>query len=458
MSGLAQALLARGARVSGSDIQRNAATERLAAQGATIYDTQGTENLERERPDLVVVTAAIPEDNPELVAAYAAGIEVVSRAEFLGRLMAGYSGPRIAVTGTHGKTTTTAMLACALVEAGLDPTLLLGGEYAPLGGNARIGRSEVFLTEACEAYDSFLALRPDVAVITNIEADHLDYYMLEARLFASFRRFIGQTASNGLLVWCAEDEGTQRLVAELPEDAGPRRRIAYGLEPHGPNSIRAAAVVREGMRTRFVVSRTAEDGSEESLGAVRLCVPGQHNVLNALAAIATGLALNVPFSTIAAALEGFGGTERRFEVLAEAGGVTLLDDYAHHPTEIRATITTAREVYPERRLVVVFQPHLYSRTRDFLDEFADTLAEADVIVLTDIYPAREQPIPGVRVADIVHRAAAQAPAKTVLYLPDKRDVLGALVWLVRTGDVVMTMGAGDIREVGEAYAARLQRT
>lgn len=457
MSGLAQALLARGVRVSGSDIQRNTAMERLAAQGAAVYDTQVAENLEHERPDLVVVTAAIPEDNPELMAAYAAGIEVVSRAEFLGRLMAGYSGPRIAVSGTHGKTTTTAMLACVLVEAGLDPTVLLGGEYAPLGGNARIGRSGVFLTEACEAYDSFLALRPDVAVITNIEADHLDYYVLEERLFASFRRFVEQTASNGVLVWCAEDAGARRLMAELPEDAGPRRRITYGLEPHGPDSIWAVAVVREGMRTRFAVGRVAEDDSEVSLGTVSLRVPGQHNVLNALAAIATGLVLNIPFATMAAALEGFEGAERRFEVLAEAGGVVLLDDYAHHPTEIRATIATAREVYPERRLVVVFQPHLYSRTRDFLDEFANTLAEADVIVLTDIYPAREQPIPGVRVADIVHRAAAQAPAKTVLYLPDKRDVLGALVWLVRTGDVVMTMGAGDIREVGEAYAAQLKR-
>jgi len=457
MSGLAQALLARGVRVSGSDIQRNAATERLAAQGATIYYTQVAENLEREQPDCIVVTAAIPEDNPELVAAYASGRQVVSRAEFLGRLMAEYGGPRIAVTGTHGKTTTTAMIACVLVEAGLDPTVLLGGDYAPFGGNARVGQSAVFLTEACEAYDSFLALHPDIAVITNIEAEHLDYYGHEGRLFASFQRFVAQTSPNGLLVWCAKDAGALRLMADLPAEVGPSHRMAYGLAPHGPHSIWATSVMREGMHTRFSVSYMKEEGSAEQLGTVWLRVPGWHNVLNALGAIAIGVSLQLPFSVLADALEGFEGTERRFEVLAQAGGILVLDDYAHHPTEIRNTVTTAREVYPERRLVVVFQPHLYSRTRDFLKEFADALVAADVIILTDIYPAREQPIPGVRVADIAHRVAAQAPTKTVLYLPDKRDILGALVWLVQPGDVVMTMGAGDIREVGEAYAARLQK-
>lgn len=455
MSGLAQVLLARGVRVSGSDPHENAAIERLRAQSATHYATQTPSNIALEKPDLVVVTAAIPPDNAELNAARAAGISVVSRAEFLGRVMADYGGARIAVAGTHGKTTTTSMLASVLIAGELDPTVLVGGEYAPIGGNVRVSASDTFLTEACEAYDSFLQLRPSVTVITNIEADHLDYYETEERVFESFRRFIDQTDSDGLLVWCGDDPGARKLIEGLSADQGPRRRIAYGLEPNGEGCVWATAVHSAGAGSRFLV-RYRNSGADKELGSVSLCVPGTHNVLNALAAAAVGIGVGVPFGKIAEALHGFCGTGRRFEKLAEQSGIVVIDDYAHHPTEMRATIGAARAAYPDRRLVLLFQPHLYSRTRDFMDEFAASLSEADAILVTDIYAAREKPIAGVKIIDLTKRIAERVPDKTLLYLDDRREWVDALRWVSRPGDLVMTMGAGDIREAGESFAASLQ--
>jgi len=450
MSGLAQILLARGARVSGSDPAENVATRRLEEQGATIYREQVARNIERERPEMVVVTAAIPEDNPELRAAYQAEIPVVSRAEFLGQLMEEFRGPRIAVAGTHGKTTTTAMVAAVLMAGGLNPTVLVGGEFPAIGGNVRVGGSEVFLTEACEAYDSFLALRPDISVITNIEADHLDYHKSEARVYESFRRFANQTKQ--VLALCAEDAGILKLVQHLPdEDVGPRW-VNYSLSLPGADCVWATDITLAGAGSSFVAHRRVGERPGEALGSIHLRVPGTHNVLNALAAVAVGLELAIPFERIQEGLEGFAGTERRFEVLGEGGGIVVVDDYAHHPTEIRATFAAARAAYPDRRLIAVFQPHLYSRTRDFMEEFASALADADAILLTDIYPAREKPIPGVSVASLAHRISALAPDRTLLYLPDKKDVVGALTWVARPGDLVLVMGAGDIREAGEAFA------
>jgi UDP-N-acetylmuramate--alanine ligase len=453
MSGLAQVMLSRGARVSGSDLHPNAATDRLAAQGATIYTAQVAENIAREEPDLVVYTAAIHEDNPELAAARKTGVEIISRAEFLGRLMAEFKGPRVAVAGTHGKTTTTAMLAEVLMNGGLDPTVLIGGDYAPFGGNTRVGHSDVFVTEACEAYDSFLALRPDITIITNVEADHLDHYGTVERVFEGFRRFAAQTSANGLLVYCADDPGARRLVEELLGEEGPRRRIAYGLESHGPDCLWAENTSESGGKL-FAVKRRAAGHEAVRSFHVELVIPGLHNVRNALAAIAAGLEIGVPEKAITTGqLRFFGGVGRRFETLGEVNGVLVIDDYAHHPTEIRATLAAARAAYPERRVVVVFQPHLYSRTRDFMDEFAGALAQADAVLLTDIYAAREEPIEGVRMADLARRIAALAPDITLLYLPDKGDIPGALSWVTRPGDLALVMGAGDIREAGERFVA-----
>jgi UDP-N-acetylmuramate--alanine ligase len=449
MSGLAQALLSRGVRVSGSDPHANAATERLAAQGATVYAAQTAENITRERPELVVATAAIPADNPELAGAREAGISVEWRAEFLGRLMAEYAGPTVAVAGTHGKTTTTAMAAEVLLAGGLDPTVLVGAEYAPIGGNARIGSSPAFLTEACEAYDSFLSLHPQITVLTNVEADHLDHYGTEDNVFAGFRKFVLQTT--GTLIWCSEDSGALRMVHyELQLDEGPRR-VSYGFAPYSTNSVWAEDVVSEGRGSSYTLRWQHEGAALPGTVRVTLNVPGRHNVLNSLAAAAVGLEAGIDVEAIARGIASFEGTERRFETLGEVDRVLVIDDYAHHPTEITATLAAARAAYPDRRLIVVFQPHLYSRTRDFMDQFAESLGEADAVVITDIYPAREKPIPGVNVTDLVRKVAERAPDRTLLYAPTKAEAVDALRWLCREGDLVLTMGAGDIREVGEKY-------
>jgi UDP-N-acetylmuramate--alanine ligase len=449
MSGLAHVLLSRGVRVSGSDPSVNEATERLVKQGATIYREQAARNIPQELPDLVVMTAAIPEDNPELLAARSAGIPVETRAEFLGTLMAGYKGPRIAVSGTHGKTTTTAMVAEILQAAGSDPTVLIGGEYPPIGGNVRMGRGDTFLTEACEAYDSFLSLRPDIALITNVEADHLDHYGSEDGVFTAFRQFVDGIHPDGALILCANDPGCIRLESEL-KDRGDRPSILrYGVDSPGAtiNAVSVEATTEGSLVTVELMSPIRATSRFE------LKVPGRHNVLNALGAAAVGLAARIPFDRIAEGLARFSGTGRRFERLGEREGVLVVDDYAHHPTEIKATLDAARQAYPDRRLVAVFQPHLYSRTRDFMAEFAESLSRADAVLLTDIYAAREKPIEGVRVADMTRLIADRAPNISLLYLPRKDDLVGALNWVARPGDVILTMGAGDIRTVGESYLA-----
>jgi UDP-N-acetylmuramate--alanine ligase len=456
MSALAQIALARGARVSGSDSGDSPALRRLEASGARIYPVQEASNI-RSEVDLVVYSAAIPEENPELAAARRAGCRVISRAQCLGELMASYAGPRIAVTGTHGKTTTTAMAYEALNAAGLGPTTLVGGEYAAIGGNVTIGESGCFLTEACEAYSSFLQLKPDLIALTNVEADHLDHYETSERVVEAFCRFLEQTPPNAALSLGLDDPGVQQVVALMRLRGVRRRIIGYGLSPHGPDSLYASNIAIEGMQTRFDVYYCTPQGEERELGAVRLRVPGTHNALNAMAVIGVGIALDIPFPAIVEGLERFTGAGRRFEVLGEAQEILVMDDYAHHPTEIRATLQAARSAYPSRRLIAVFQPHLFSRTRDFMQEFAEALSDADAILLADIYPAREQPIPGVRVAEMARQIAQLAPDKTLLYLPDKNDLVGALSWVTRPGDLALTMGAGDIRQVGERFLEVLRR-
>jgi UDP-N-acetylmuramate--alanine ligase len=446
MSALAQILAARGVKVSGSDPQENEATERLARAGAAIYHEQQGGNIAREQPDLVVFTAAAKSDNPEISEARQRGIPAVTRADFLGKLMAELAGPRIAVTGTHGKTTTTSMIASVLIEGDLDPTVLVGGEYAAIGGNVRVG-GEAIVTEACEAYDSFLSLKPDIAVVTNVEPDHLDYYGTAERVHQSFREFLRSVPEAGLIVWCTDDEGSRKVVAES-EASAPM--LTYGFEPTASNSLAAVGLEVSDRGYDFRLKRFAS-GAETILGSVQLSVPGKHNVLNALAAAAVGLHLGIPFEIIARALHGFRGAGRRFEVRGERDGITVVDDYAHHPTEVAVTIQAARESYPGRRLIAVFQPHLYSRTRDFLTEFANALNRADAILIADIYAAREKPIPGVRSADLARAVAGRSGDKSVMYLPSFAAILDTLNWICQPGDVVLTMGAGDINEVAESF-------
>ncbi len=438
MSGLARVLARQGVRVSGSDAQDSATLETLRREYG-VAAAAGHDGAQVGQADLVVVSAAVRGGNPEVAAARAADIPIISRAEMLGRLMDRYARS-VAVSGTHGKTTTTGMTACILEDGGLDPTVLIGGDLPRYGGNARVGASDVFLAEACEAYDSFLDLNPQVAVITNIEADHLDYYGDLENVLRSFRRFLSQVSD--LAVVCGDDGNVLRLLSGLKD--GPDV-LTYGFSEGV--ALRALDVALDGPRPSYTVTRRGEP-----LGRVTLSVPGRHNALNSLAAVAVGLHFGLPFARIAAGLASFTGTGRRFERLGEtADGVLVVDDYAHHPTEIRATLAAARRAYPDRRIVAVFQPHLPSRTLDFKMEFAESFSDADAVVLTDIYLAREKPLEGVTGAGLAALTADRRGAGHVAYVGDKALLPARLSEMLRPGDLLLTLGAGDIRAAAEGY-------
>jgi len=357
----------------------------------------------------------------------------------LGRMMSDY--PRsIAISGTHGKTTTTGMIALVLETAGLDPTVLIGGDLPEFGGNARLGASDVFVAEACEAYDSFLDLKPWLSVITNIEADHLDYYGDFSNILRSFGKFVRQTS--GKLLVCGHDKGIAQL---LVEDDGFPEVVLYGSREG--LTMRAKDFLLDGLNPSYTATY---DGVE--LGRITLSVPGLHNVANSMAAVAVAREIGVPFDKIAEGLARFTGTGRRFEKLGERDGVTVIDDYAHHPTEIRATLAAARVAYGTRRIVAVFQPHLPSRTSDFMEEFAESFTDADQVLLTDIYLAREAPREGVTGASLAALTADRRGADRVTYVADKTALPARIAEVARSGDIVLTLGAGhDVRDVAEAY-------
>jgi UDP-N-acetylmuramate--alanine ligase len=455
MSALAQILLARGRAVSGSDLAESEITARLSALGAQVSIGHRAENVDGAAR--VVVSDAIHEGNPELERARELGIPTQKRSELLGELMA--AGRGIAVSGTHGKTTVTAMIGLVLVEAGLDPTIVLGGECDAIGGNARVGRGEWLVAEACEAYESFLDLRPEIAVVTNIEPDHLDHHGTEEHLRQSFAQFLHRVQPGGMMVLCADRPELRALPLQEK-----RRVLWYGADESA--QVRGVGIETAGGtgRCRLVV-----DGRE--VGILTVATPGVHNVANALGAVAVSLAADVPVATCVRALAGFSGVGRRFEVLGDvatpalagrhgvpqglaARGVTVVDDYAHHPTEIRATLAAARSAFPGRRLVAAFQPHLYSRTRDFAEGFAEAMRKADLAVLIEIYPAREAPIPGVNsglIADHLRRLAGE---DAVIEMA-KDEMVARLPALLQSGDVLLFMGAGDIGRVARDLVCRL---
>ncbi len=443
MSGMARVLARQGVTITGSDLRESATLESLRRESG-IRAEAGHEAGHLNGATLVVASAAVKKNNPEMVAARAKGIPVISRAEMLGRLMARYRRS-IAVSGTHGKTTTTGMTAMVLEAGGLDPTVLIGGDLPAYGGNARLGASDVFLAEACEAYDSFLDLVPQVAVITNIEADHLDYYGGLDNILRSFRKFLGQVTGTAILP--AFDENARALAGSLRDARSGPALVTYALG--GEATLRAEDVDAEGTGPSY-----AAVWRGEPLGRVTLGVPGIHNVANSLAAAAAGLTLGVPFAQIAEGLRAFVGTGRRFERLGETlGGALVIDDYAHHPTEIRATLAAARLAHPGRRIVAVFQPHLPSRTRDFKTEFAESFGEADHVILTDIFLAREQPLEGVTGAGLAALTADRRGVAHVTYVADKAALPARLAEIIRPGDLVLTLGAGDIRAAGEGLLA-----
>ena len=440
MSGIAEILLqATPLEISGCDLAKSENTARLEKLGARI--ATGHDPAHVDGADLLVISSAVAESNDEVAAARAKGVPVIRRAEMLGEIMRLKQG--VAVAGTHGKTTTTSLTGMVLTEAGFDPTIVVGGQVHILGTNARLGQGEYLVAEADEYDRSFLELTPVVAVITNVEADHLDTYRDLPDILDAFASFANRVPFYGSVVVCVDDPGARSLVPRIK-----RRVVTYG-QSHDA-SLQARETRLEAGGTTFDVF----DASQGTLGTARLKLPGRHNVLNALAAIAVGRELSIPFETIAQALAGFTGVVRRFERKGERSGVLVVDDYAHHPTEISATLQAARQVYPDRRLVALFQPHLFSRTRDFSEEFGRALAAADASVVMDVYPSREKPIPGVTGALVADAAKRAKGSDVITYVSDKKEVVGCLERTLIPGDLLVTLGAGDVVRFGEEYLRR----
>ena len=448
MSGIAELLANLGYQVSGSDQARSQTTERLATLGVSVHTGHQAANV--GDADVVVFSSAITLDNPEIADARARGIPVIARAEMLAELMRLRVG--IAVAGAHGKTSTTSMIALVLERAGLDPTAVIGGRLRAFGSNARLGRGEYMVAEADESDRSFLKLSPTVAVITNIDREHMEAYGGFDDLRQAFVDFANKVPFYGAVIACADDAELRRVLPRMI-----RRATTYGI--NAPDTeIGATSLVLEGFGSACTVVRRdprARGATPVPLGRMHLQVPGRHSVLNALAAVAVGLELAVPFDVIAEALAEFQGAERRFERRGVVHGITVVDDYGHHPTEIAAVLDAARAAAPAR-IVVAFQPHRYSRTAQLLPEFAVALASADEVVLTDIYAASEALIPGVTV-EALAEAVNRRRTRPVLVAKRLDDVAAAVADLARPGDLVITLGAGSISSVPTALLRELER-
>ncbi|MEW6231934.1 MAG: UDP-N-acetylmuramate--L-alanine ligase [Chloroflexota bacterium] len=432
MSPLAVIALEMGHRVTGSDLQLSPATDRLAARGTVVFQGHHARNV--AGAELVVVTSAAKGDNPEVVAARAQGVPVLKAAQFLSRLMAGKRG--IAVAGTHGKTTTTGLIAFMLARAGLDPSFVVGGGMRDLGVGGHLGYGDYFVAEADEYDARFLELRPWMAVVTSIEPDHLDYYGTFERLVQAFASFVALVPAGGAIVACLDDPQVARLWAGRQGDAV--NWVTYGFHPAA--DWRAEKLAMNGLGGIDFVARRRN----RIQGRFSTAIPGRHNALNALAAVAVARELDLDMKTIKGSLRDYHGIERRFELVGQAGGVTIMDDYAHHPSEVRATLAAARERFGPARLWAVFQPHTFTRTIYLFNEFTQAFAQADRVVVTDIYAARENENPGISSQDLVR--AMHHPATS--YIGSLSDCALALAREVRGGDVVLTLGAGDVWQVG----------
>lgn len=441
LSAVAWVLLGRHYIVSGSDQVASATTRQLAAAGAAIAIGHRAENV--AGAEIILISSAVLSTNPEVQAARAAGILVVKRADFLGALMAGAEG--IAIAGSHGKTTTTGLIAQILLAAGLDPSVIMGSDLPAVGRNGRAGRGPHFVIEADEYDHMFLGLRPQIAVVTNVEYDHPDLFADVAAYRAAFRRFVELLPAGGRLVVCADDAGAMAAAesASLPGVAIER----YGLGPAEWQALDLRPNPLGG--SDFLAQRNGE-----VIGLARLRLPGQHNVRNALAALAVCHGLGVEFDVIRQALADFGGVSRRFQVIGEAGDVAVIDDYAHHPTEIRATLAAARQRYPGRRLWAVWQPHTYSRTQSLLADFAASFGDADRVVVVDIYRSRESESLGLGGAGV----AAAITHPDVAYVAGLEEAAGFILDRLRPGDVLLTLSAGDANQIGQWVLAALRQS
>jgi len=439
MSGIAEVLLNSGYVVSGSDLQESDATRRLRGLGAAVFVGHQEANL-AGNPSVVVISTAVKYSNPEVLEARRRHIPVIPRAEMLAELMR--MKYAVAVAGSHGKTTTTSMIAAVLSNAGLDPTMVIGGRVHMLGTNARTGQGEFLVAEADESDGSFLLLSPTIAVVTNIDREHMDFHQTMERLNESFLAFINKIPFYGLAVLCIDDPNVYGLLSKT------RKRFAtYGLSAEADFSAHDLKMSLGGIE--FTVLHHGKP-----LGQLRLHLPGRHSATNALAAVAVAHELEISFTHAAEALAGFTGIHRRFEVKGEPGGIIVIDDYGHHPTEIRATIGAIRDSW-KRPLTVIFQPHRFTRTRDLFDEFLTAFEGADRLVLTEIYPAGEDPIAGAT-GEALYQAMKRKGHMELAFVPDKNQIAAQIAGKLNPGDIVLTLGAGDIYKVGDALVEALK--
>ncbi len=438
MSGLARILLELGYQVSGSDIKASDVTQQLSDLGAEIHIGHTPENV--DGAGTVVVSTAIQNDNSEVKEARGKGIPIIHRADVLAGIME--LRKSIAVAGAHGKTTTTSMIALVLEKNRLDPTVIVGGILQNIGGNAKLGQGSYLVAEADESDGSFLKLNPHLAVVTNIEDDHMDHYGSMENILKAFEEFLTKIPDHGLLILCADDSNIRQLISRCNKPYS-----TYGIQP-------GARYTARNIGNRGLVTYADIFDGENFLGQLTLNVPGQHNLSNALAAVVTGMSLGLEFSEIAKALEEFRGVKRRFQLLGEVKDIQVVDDYAHHPTELRATLNAARQT-EAKRVVAVFQPHRYSRTKQLYEEFGKSFAEADVIVVSEVYAAGETPIPGIN-AELIIKAIEQTEGRPVHFCATLDQTTAYLEEITKPGDLVLTLGAGNIWTVGVELVNRLR--
>ena len=445
MSGIAEVLLNLGYKISGSDLKTSAVTQRLASLGATIYDGHAASNV--ASVDVVVTSSAVSIDNAEVAEARRLHIPVIPRAEMLAELMRLKYG--IAIAGMHGKTTTTSMVAAVLAAGGLDPTVVVGGRVDALGSNARLGKSQYLIAEADESDRSFLKLSPILSVVTNIDREHMDCYRDMRDVRRTFLEFMEKVPFYGMVVGCNDDPILERLLPRVH-----RRVMTYGTALGSDFLIHiTSAGATPG--DRLPVNRFRVAYKEKDLGEFTLHVPGVHNVLNATAAIAVGTALDIPPDQIRAGLDQFRGVDRRFQIRGQAAGVTVIDDYGHHPTEIRATLAAARQC-GFRQVHVIFQPHRYTRTRDLMDDFTTAFADADSVFVLDIYAASEKPIDGVT-AEILARQIVEKGHREAIHIASFVEASAAIAALAQPGDMILTLGAGNVSQLGPIILERLEK-
>lgn len=433
MSGIAELLLNLGYTVSGSDLNSSAITEKLSALGGIIH--KGHSGRCMDGADVVVTSSAISADNPEVVKAKETNVPVIMRAEMLAELMR-LKKYGIAIAGSHGKTSTTSMVSWMLASAGMDPTIVIGGKVDALGGNAKLGQGEFLIAEADESDGSFLKLSPVVEVVTNIDLEHLDYYRDLDHIKETFLEFIDKIPFYGAAILCLDDQNIADILPEIR-----KRTTTYGLTPQA--DIYSDEILWQDGRVRFNVKN-----GEGEFGTINIAPPGTHNVYNALAAVCVGLELELSFAQIKNGLEGYDGVQRRMQNKGKVEGITVVDDYGHHPTEIRATLSAIKQAWPKQRLVVLFQPHRYSRTQALFTQFQTCFHQADVLVMCDIYAASEEPIEGID-SEMLLAAAREHGQRYTHYIGNVNEMAEELLPLLREGDLVLTLGAGNIVKVGE---------